>query len=300
MAQFSYPSVSQIICKNLGFLSNFAYDLAMDSLSRFIDSQLLRGRAYFDRADALAALGVKPAALAAALTRQIKKRRLASPRHGFLLILRPEDQAAGAPDPVLWIDPLMKHQGLDYRISLLRAAAFHGSSHQAARTFQVVVPKQLRNVEIGKNRLEFLYQSPGSFANVNQPELLERIKSETGFAKVAGVELTLLDCVRYFHRASGLNGVAQIVKDVGIKADPRRLASAASAYENSVVRRLGYLLDRVGHKRQSKALEPFVKQAKSAVRLDPAVKPLFVSQEAAYEKNAKWKLEINESVEIDF
>jgi len=32
------------------------------------------------------------------------------------------------------------------------------------------------------------------------------------------------------------------------------------------------------------------------VRLDPAVKPLFVAQEAAYEKDAKWKLEINESV----
>jgi len=260
------------------------------SLNRFIDDQLLRGRAYFDRAEALAA----------AVTRQIKKHRLASPRHGFLLILRPEDQIAGAPDPVRWIGPLMKHQGLDYRISLLRAGAFHGSSHQAAMSLQVVVPKQLRKLEIGKYRLEFLYQASEAFAKVNQPELLGRIKSEAGFAKVAGVELTLLDGVRYFHRASGLSGVAQILKDIGAKADPRRLAKAASAYENSVVRRLGYLLDRAGHKRQSKALEPFVKQAKTAVRLDPAVKPLFAAQEAAYEKDTKWKLEINEPVEIDF
>jgi predicted transcriptional regulator of viral defense system len=298
---FSNSSVSQIIRKNLGFSSNFEYDLGMDaSLSRFIDNQLLRGRAYFDRAEALAALDLKPTALAAAVTRQIKKRRLASPRHGFLLILRPEDQAVGAPDPVRWIDALMKHQGLDYRISLLRAGAFHGSSHQAAMTFQVVVPKQLRNFEIGTYRLEFLYQASEAFAEVNQPELLDRIKSEAGFAKVAGVELTLLDCVRYFHRASGLSGVAQIVKDIGDRANPRRLAKAASAYENSVVRRLGYLLDRVGHKRQSKALEPFVKQAKTAVRLDPAVKPLFAAQETAYEKDMKWKLEINEPVEIDF
>ena len=270
------------------------------SLNRFIDSQLLRGRAYFDREEALAAIDLKPAALAAAVTRQIKKHRLASPRHGFLLILRPEDQAAGAPDPVLWIDALMRHQGLDYRISSLRAASFHGSSHQAAMTFQVVVPRQLRNFEIGKYRLEFLYQAPGAFKEVNQPELLARIKSDAGFAKVAGVELTLLDCARYFHRASGLSGVAQIVKDIGDKADPRRLAKAASAYENSVVRRLGYLLDRVGHKRQSKALAPFVKQAKTIVRLDPAVRPLFAAEETAYEKDAKWKLEINELLEIDF
>jgi hypothetical protein len=79
------------------------------------------------------------------------------------------------------------------------------------------------------------------------------MKSEAGFAKVAGIELTLLDCVRYFHKAAGINGVAQIVKDIGAKAAPRRLAKAAADYENSSVRRLGYLLDRAGYARQSHA-----------------------------------------------
>ncbi|MGH8140039.1 MAG: type IV toxin-antitoxin system AbiEi family antitoxin domain-containing protein [Steroidobacteraceae bacterium] len=194
----------------------------------------------------------------------------------------------------------MQHQGLDYRVSLLCAAAFHGSSHQAAMVFQVIAPKQLRDFEIGRHRLEFLYQGPRAFAQVNQPDLLGQIKSKAGFAKVAGVELTLLDCVRYFHEASGINGVAQIVQDIGAKAAPRKLARVAAAYENSSVRRLGFLLDRAGHVRQSKALEPFVRKAKTAVPLDPAVKPLIALQVDAYEKNAKWKLEINESVEIDF
>jgi hypothetical protein len=117
---------------------------------------------------------------------------------------------------------------------------------------------------------------------------------------VAGVELTLLDCVRYFHRASGLSGVAQVVKDIGAKANPRRLAKAASAYENSVVRRLGFLLEYVGHARQSQALEPFVRKAKSAVLLDPAVKPLFAVRKTSHEKDGRWKLEINETLEIDF
>ena len=67
------------------------------------------------------------------------------------------------------------------------------------------------------------------------------MKSDAGFATVAGVELTLLDCVRYFHKAAGINGVAQIVKDIGAKASPRLLQKAAGAYENSAVRRLGYL-----------------------------------------------------------
>src|SRR3990172_7197549 len=272
----------------------------MASLESYLDDLLRHGRAYFSRNDVAAALGLKPQALAAALTRAINKRRLANPRHGFYLILRPEDQIAGAPDPVKWVDPLMKHQGIDYRISLLRAAAFHGSSHQATMVFQVVVPRQLRDFDLGRHRLQFLYQGPEAFAQVNKPELVSQMKSDAGFARVAGVELTLLDCVRYFHKAAGINGVAQIAKDIGAKANPRALAKAAAVYENSAVRRLGYLLDHAGHVRQANALEPFVKKAKTAVPLDPSVKPLIESLDELHEKNAKWKLVINEPVEIDF
>ena len=270
----------------------------MVSLESYLDDLLRHGRAYFSRNDVAAALGLKPQALAAALTRAINKHRLANPRHGFYLILRPEDQIAGAPDPVKWVDPLMKHQGIDYRISLLRAAAFHGSSHQASMVFQVVVPRQLRDFELGRHRLQFLYQGPEAFAQLNKPELVGQMKSDAGFAKVAGVELTLLDCVRYFHKAAGINGVAQIVKDIGAKANPRMLATAAAAYENSAVRRLGYLLDRVGHSRQAYALAPFVKQAKTMLPLDPAVKPIVAALAQAHERNAKWKLMINEKLEI--
>jgi predicted transcriptional regulator of viral defense system len=272
----------------------------MASLEQFVDDRLVNGRAYFSREEALDALHLRPEALASAITRLTRKRRLTNPRHGFYLILRPEDQIAGAPDPVKWIDPLMKHQGLDYRISLLRAAAFHGSSHQAAMVFQVVAPKQLRDFEVGRHRLQFLYQVPKVFVQVNQPEHLDTMKSDAGFAKVAGVELTLLDCARYFHKATGISGVAQIAKDIGGKADPRTLAKVAAFYENSSVRRLGYLLDRVGHVRQANALEPFVKKAKTALPLDPAVKPLIESLIDFHEKDAKWKLVINEPVEIDF
>ncbi|MCZ7563082.1 MAG: type IV toxin-antitoxin system AbiEi family antitoxin [Burkholderiales bacterium] len=132
---------SPFIRGTIAFSSYFAYDWGMSSLAGFLDQQLARGRAYFSRKEALDALGAAPQNLAAAISRLIRKRRLANPRHGFYLILRPEDQPSGAPDPVRWIDPLMKHQGIDYRISLLRGAAFHGSSHQAVMVFQVIVPE---------------------------------------------------------------------------------------------------------------------------------------------------------------
>jgi len=269
----------------------------MAAFDSYLDDLLARGRAYFSRDEALAALGLKPSAFAAAITRSVNKRRLANPRHGFYLILRPEDQVAGAPDPVRWIDPLMKHQGIDYRISLLRAAAFHGASHQASMVFQVIVPRQLRDFDLGRHRLQFLYQDPDAFCQANQSSFVGQMKSDAGFAKVAGVELTLLDSMRYFHKAAGIDGVAQIVKDIGAKASPRLLQKAAGAYQNSVVRRLGYLLDLAGHARQADALQAFAKRAKTALPLDPAIRPLTKAFAQAGVRSPRWKLLINVAVE---
>ncbi|MGN8198574.1 type IV toxin-antitoxin system AbiEi family antitoxin domain-containing protein [Salinisphaera sp. RV14] len=173
----------------------------MAALAQYMEDRLARGRAYFVREEALAALGSSPETLNMALMRQAKKHRLASPRRGFYLILRPEDRAVGAPDPARWIDPLMKYLRHDYCVALLRAAAFHGAAHQVPMVFQVIVPRQMRSVEMGRHRLEFVYQNPSAFAKVNRPDWLGSLKSEAGYAQVAGIELTLLDCARYFHKA---------------------------------------------------------------------------------------------------
>lgn len=274
--------------------------MGMATLEQYMDDRLAQGRAYFLREEVLATLGSSPATLNMALMRQARKHRLVSPRRGFYLILRPEDRAIGAPDPARWIDPLMKYLQLDYRVTLLRAAAFHGAAHQASMVFQVIVPKQMRDLEVGRHRLVFIYQNPSAFGKVNQPDWLGLLKSEAGFAKVAGIELTLLDCVRYFHKAGGINGVAQIVKDLGGQARATTLAKLAVHYENSSVRRLGYLLECMQHTRQADALRPFVKKAKTAVLLDPSVKPLIEELSGHYEKEFGWKLILNEFVEVDF
>lgn len=235
-----------------------------------------------------------------ALLRQARKHRLANPRHGFYLILRPEDRAIGAPDPVRWVDPLMKYLRVDYRVSLLRAAAFHGASHQASMVFQTILPRQMRSFEIGRHRVEFIYQSPAAFAKVNRDDWLDSLKSDAGFAKVAGVELTLLDCARYFHKAGGINSAAQIVKDLGGQARSEKLAEIAANYESSSARRLGYLLERMRHTRQAEALRPFAKRAKTAALLDPSVKPLIEGLPRAHEKEPSWRLILNAPVEVDF
>lgn len=271
----------------------------MDTLQDFAQSQLAQGRSFFSKLAAMDKVRQGPKAMEAATTRLLHKGRLISPKQGFYLILRPEDRLLGAPDPAKWIDPLMKHLGVDYRVSLLRAAAFHGSSHQAAMVFQVIAPKQIADIEIGRQRVQFLYQAPHAFENTNRSEWLSQLKTEAGFAKVAGVELTLLDMCRYFHRAGGINGAAQVVHDIGAKARSSLLAEAAGGYENAVVRRLGYLLDHFGHERQAKSLARFATKAKSFKALDPAIKPLPAELGSIEDRNAKWKIVINTKVEID-
>ena len=272
----------------------------MGKFDRYLDKQLSCGRAWFNRDEGLRELGMSPEAFTAAATRLLKKRRLVSPKRGFFLILRPEDWNAGAPDPASWIDMFMRCQGIDYRISLLRAAAFHGSSHNAAMVFQVITPRQLRNIELGRHRVQFVYQAPNAFEAVNRPGLLGQIKSDSGFAKVSGVELTLLDVTRYLRKAAGINNVAQIVKDLGAKASPRKLGIAAAHYENAALMRLGFLLDHAGHTRQSRALESFVRHAKSMKPLDPSIMPLSLAFAADYPKDSKWKIIINEQLEDEF
>jgi predicted transcriptional regulator of viral defense system len=271
----------------------------MSGLQEFAESRLARGRAYFSKEDALTALSMAPRAFVVATARLVKKGWIVSPKRGFYLILRPEDRPRGAPEPANWIDPLMKHLGIKYRVSLLRAAAFHGSAHQAAMVFQVIAPKQLSEIVIGRQRVQFIYQAPPAFQAVNRAEWLGQLKTDAGYAAVAGIELTLLDYCRYFHRAGGINGAAQAVHDLGRKASPQILAEAAAFYENAAVRRLGFLLERYGHHRQARPLLAFAGKAKSFAKLDPAVRPAASALNETHEKNAGWKLVVNAPIEID-
>lgn len=275
------------------------YGLGMGPLERFIDEQLARGRSTFSRDELATSLPLSDSGLRSALVRLGKRHRVVNPYKNFYVALRPEHVWMGAPDAEQWISPLMGHLGLDYRVSLLRAAELHGSSHQATMVFQVVVPKQLRGIEIGRQRVEFISQAPREFNAVNQSEFLTSIKSPTGFAKAAGIELTLLDAARYLDKAGGINGVAQMVWTFGGKAAPRRLSRLAAHYETPCVRRLGFLLEHFQHHRQAKALEAFGASAKTNVLLDPFAKPTIPSLAMEFERDATWKLLLNGEVEID-
>jgi predicted transcriptional regulator of viral defense system len=145
--------------------------------------------------------------------------------------------------------------------------------------------------------VQFVFQSPSAFAQTNRPEWVGSIKSDAGFARVAGIELTLLDTVRYFRKAAGMDGAAQVVADIGGKARPSVLRQASEHYESTAVRRLGYLLELAGHGRQARALDGAVRRTKSVVPLNPSLRPGRSSRRHAPKVDARWKLLINDSPE---
>lgn len=57
----------------------------MPSLDDCIENKQMSGYSTFTREDALAELSLKLEAFIAALTRQISRKRLANPRHGFYI-----------------------------------------------------------------------------------------------------------------------------------------------------------------------------------------------------------------------
>jgi predicted transcriptional regulator of viral defense system len=267
-------------------------------LEKWLDELLLAGRLSFLKQEALEGMGLASTNFNAAAAKLLAKGVLAKPRRGFFVIVRPEDRVAG-PDPVLWIDALMAFLNLDYRVSLLRAAAFHGSSHQAGMVFQVVVPRQLPRLEIGRRRVEFVYQEGGAFELANRPDWYDQMKGDAGFVKVAGLELTLLDCVKYVNRSGGLHNVAQIVKDLGGKVSPRTLRQAARAYGPSVSCRLGYLLEWSGHSRQAAGLAEAVLGMKSYKPLLTGVMDDVEILPGEVSRDERWKLLLNEMPEVE-
>jgi predicted transcriptional regulator of viral defense system len=248
----------------------------------FLDNQLSRGLTHFTRDDLLRALSAGSSTLTVSLSKLARKNIIANPRPGFYVILTPEDRAAGTPEPAQWIHALMQHQRTDYRISLRTAAKLHGATTQT-EAFQLIVPREFRDFTTGKHRIEYTHQPDTTFTRTNRPEWLIEHKT----AKAAGIELTLLDCACWFHKAGGISTVGEITRDLGSKATPRKLATLAKAYDSPTARRLGFLLEQAGHEEQAKALEPFAEDAKKTALLDP------ISKQEPTEMSGRWKIAVN-------
>ncbi len=258
---------------------------------------LSAGRTVFSREEAEQALGVGRGAFLDAAERLQRKGRLISPRRGFYVVVPPQFHSWGAPPPTWYIADLMQREGHPYYVALLKAAELHGASHQAVLEFQVITDRRMPEIRAGRSLIAFYYRR--DMAAISNG--IEERKTDTGKMKLATVELTAFDLLRYPRAAGGLGNIATVLSELGAKIEPEKLAALMPAFERSVVQRLGHMLSRSGHKDRTEPLFRRLSPGPSIpwVELDPAISGDPDLSPAAAERDGRWRVIAHQPTEAD-
>ena len=267
------------------------------SLATYLTDLQAEGRITFTRNEAIAALAVTEGAFLKAAARLQKRGRLFNPRHGFYVAVPPQFLSWQAPPPSWYIDALMQHEGRPYYVGLLKAAELHGATHHAVMEFQVVTDRQFRKIRAGRSWITFHFRKDMKSV---RDAVVER-KTDTGTMKLSSPELTALDLVRYIHVAGGVDAVATVLNDLGAKIDGEKLFAIAAHFDRACVQRLGYLLDRLGHSEQAKAMHNQLSATKSVpwIELEPPTRGADRTPSKPAERNERWRVAVQRHPEID-
>ena len=213
------------------------------ALSGYVSGLLAAGRTVFTAEEAEQALGVERGAFLDAAERLQRREALLRPRQGFYVVVPPQYASWGAPPPAWYIDALMRHERQAYYVGLLKAAEFHGATHQAVMEFQVISAKRLPTIRAGRSLLVFYFRKDVEAVMAG----IEARKTETGTMKISSAALTALDLLRYPQASGGIDNVATVLSDLALKIDPAQLTALSALVQRPVVQRLGHLLEHLGH-----------------------------------------------------
>jgi predicted transcriptional regulator of viral defense system len=234
-------------------LSNNGTLPLLDSLSRMptqrvspsalADWLMAQGRHFIGSDEAAQLLDVHPNRLSVSLQRAREAGKMVSITKGAWVPVPPEFRAAGAPPPLHFIDPLMRHLGHHYYVGLLSAARLHGAAHHAPMITQIVTPALLRDRSIGAHRLSFVRRE------ATADRATADVGVSTGLVRVSTPEVTVLDLVDAPSLGGGLDNVATVAGEFVLEdlIDPDRLAAACGDFPVAVIQRMGYLVEAAAH-----------------------------------------------------
>ena len=267
------------------------------AFSTYLTRLLSEGRVVFTASEAQAELGIGQGALLDAAERQQRRKHLVRPRSGFYVIVPPQFIGWGAPPPSWYIDALMAHSDSPYYVGLLTAAELHGASHQAVMECQVITDRQLGAIRAGRSNIVFRYRGD---MEVVASGVDER-NTDTGRMKIASVELTALDLLRYPRAAGGLDHIATVLVDLGRLIDPARLGALAGAFERSVGQRLGHLLERLSFGGCTHRLHDALARGAGMfwVELDPREGAQRDFSAPVVERDERWRIKVRRPPEPD-
>ena len=176
-----------------------------------------------------------------ALSRLSDKQKAVSIARGYYLIIPPEYAARGILPVTVFLDAFMKHLNRPYYLALLSAAAMHGSSHQQPQEFYVVTGlPALRTTHKKGVKINYISKK------LIKEQLLESIKTESGYLKISNPLLTACDLLQFEKHIGGLNRAATVINDMTDLIKAKDFTAAMIEYTPlSVLQRLGFLLENV-------------------------------------------------------
>ena len=261
------------------------------SPSRLGNWLLSQGRHFVTTDEVAELVGVSAQSVPTSLQRARDACTIISVTKGGWVPVPPEYQSAGAPPPLHFIDPMMKHLGHPYYVGFLSSARIHGASHQVPMVLQVVTPALLRGRRIGDSRIQFIRRAKAATRAVQQHNV------ETGRVTVATSSTTILDVVEAPEFAAGLGNVGNVLGGLAIEGlvDDERLAAAAANYPATVAQRAGWLVEHMAREVDAHveldALAELV-AARDYTVLDPR-------SATEGEGDPRWRIVVNVEVEHD-
>ena len=232
-------------------------------------------------------------ALRNALNRLVIKSEIVSVWKGFYVIVPLKYAFRKIVPSVLYIDDLMKYLNRTYYVGLLSAATFYGAAHQQPQDFFVLsTPPALRDTTKKGIRINFVSRKeiPTS--------LLQSFKTETGYVQVSSPELLAADLITYQKTVGGLNRASTILNELAESLHIDLLDE--TFFENvplSSVQRLGFLLEQVLE--QSELANNLFAKAKEYRGAFQKIPLKNGNHTKGCEIDTKWKIVINEEIEID-
>jgi predicted transcriptional regulator of viral defense system len=264
-------------------------------LKDWIEDLQKRGRITFSRQEVATIFPLlSEQSVRNALNRLVNKGNIVSVWKGFYVIVSLKYALRQIVPPELYIDDLMKFLNRPYYVGLLNAATFYGAAHQQPQQFSVLsILPSLRDTTNKDTRINFIVTRKKIPYNC-----LRLFKTENGSVQVSSPELTAADLITYQKEVGGLNRVATVLNDLAESLNFNKLDNDFFEYVPiSTIQRLGYLLENP-LEREDLANKLYEKYQKFSCKFQQI--PLKYNKKTAdCETNTKWKLVINEQIEID-
>ena len=229
------------------------------------------------------------------LNRLSKKRKIQSVWRDFYAVTLPEYGLKGIAPPIEYIAQLMKFLDKDYYIALLSAAALQGAAHQAPMDFFVITDSRiLRDKQKEDIKINFVTKK-----NLPTPYITQ-LMVNSGYVNISCPELTAFDLVIYEKNVGGINRVATVLSELAETLNFKHITiEFLKSLNVAIIQRLGYLLDLLGFGKSANTLLQKSKDAAVKFRNYPLSMLSEKRNYADLQINDKWKIIINEEIDID-